>query len=383
MRAISLAPFAPLALGLIAACSLVYSDELSQKQCTEQADCDSYAAQLGTPLVCRSNACQAPFCNAQSDCPSGSACTQNLCVSSRSDGGAPSVTTCSADSDCASGSRCGFDKVCYAKWGCLDTTAEWASIKSNPTLEFTANHISDVAGSGTSLLPDLVADACGISNLSCSPPFVSSQNTRVSAAKLVTVPFSGIPARGFIGFVRLSARAGIDGGVAMPSDGGSSSQLLPNYVHFTTETPLVDDYPVQHRLLMIDSATFDLFSRSTGIPLDQTKGSVGLQVYDCGGRAAADVTLLANGFAEAYFTPVQGESLPIIGRDTTDENGAGIMINLRTDTFQAFTLRDVVQNRLITDQLNFYVKGGAINYVMYYPRQSALKKWTDQAKTVQ
>lgn len=349
-----------------AGCTLLFKEDLDKKQCKSHADCESTAAELGTPLMCRQHACQAPQCTESTDCPAQTTCVRNECVAQIVDGGQPAVA-CTQDTDCPARSRCGFDGSCYEKWGCLSEDPRWPGAPSSFRYMATVRRVE--VPSDPSAVGPLLVTACSSADPTCSIPTVVSAQVMISEDVMVTVPFAGALPSGFTGTIR----------ILLASGGGASSELMPYYRHFTTETPLVGDLTERAPVMLVGSANFALLAELAGVTADPSAGVIGLQVYDCGGRAAAGMSMVPTGTTSYVFIPTSGVSTPLIGATETTSDGFALLLNLPPNRTLTFVLRDEQEQRIITSTLSFIVYGAAMNDVTYYPRHSALQKGLGQA----
>lgn len=358
-------------LALSAGCSFIYGDDLDKKQCERDADCGSDA---GVALVCRMNACQAPLCAGNDDCPSGFSCVATMCMPGEGDAG--TRTACTQDVDCGEGNRCGFDGFCYEKWGCLASNRDWPTAAQSFSYQVPVRRITDLEV--PSAVPELAIIACNAIDPDCRRPAVPKGDVIVSEDKVVTVPFTGIGASGFTGLIRFDpVTPGSDAGIA---DAGASEVLpLPAVLHFTAETPLVGNTRAQSRLLTIDPSTFSALALIADVQLDLTAATIAVRIHDCGGRTAAGVSMFPTGVATATFVPIQNESTPVVGGTRTTIDGSAIIINVPPDRNQTFVLRDEDTGRVITQEIAFVARGAAINYLFYYPRYRALDQWNREA----
>lgn len=359
-------------LAMLAGCSFIYGDDLDKEQCERDADC---ASDAGVALVCRMNACQAPLCAGNDDCPSGFSCEATMCMPNAADAGVR--TACTQDVDCGEGSRCGFDGFCYEKWGCLASNRDWPIAAQSFSYQVPIRRITDLEV--PSAVPEMSIIACNTIDPTCTRPAVRKEDVTVSEDKVVTVPFSGIGASGFTGFIRFDPIArSVDGGVA---DAGTDEVLaLPGVLHFTAETPLVGNTRAQSRLLTIDPSTFGALAIIADVQLDLTAATIAVRIHDCGGRTAAGVSMIPTGVTTATFVPIQNESTPVVGGTRTTSDGSAIIINVPPDRNQTFVLRDEDTGRVIAQDIAFVARGAAINYLFYYPRYRALDQWNREAK---
>lgn len=342
------APGAVAALSLLGSCSIMYGDDADAKQCKVQADCDAVSMRTGAQLVCNDGVCEQP-----------------------ADAGAQVVAkACTVDSECPANNRCGFDGFCYEKWGCIDQPRDFAPADTNADFRATVRRFENSASA--ELVGDLKAVACLTNSPSCNPPSVASEAIALSADKVLAVPFRGLAENGFVGAIEVMRRPSADGGTGDP--------ILPAYYHFTSENPLVTNLTTQSELFMASDVIFPVLAGQWGVTLDPQRGTVVLQVHDCGGRKAADVTLTPMGVSDYLFAPVTGKSTPTLAASATTEDGAALLLNLPPDRNVIFTLRDEVQGRVLSDKISFVVRGKAINYFAYYPRRSALARWMAHAK---
>ena len=349
----SLLPASIAAASLLGSCSVMYGDDADARQCQVQADC----APMGAALVCNAGVCEAKS------------------VAGGPDGGAQvGPRACKIDSDCEANSLCGFDRYCYKKWGCLDQPRDFSPADMN--LEFRASirrfeNIADLT-----LVGSLRTTACLSTDPSCLRPSVPSGAAQLSADKTLTVPFKGIAPSGFIGSMQVKQVTTTDAGVV------DDPSVLPAYYHFTSENPLITSMTSQTELMMVGPIIFPALSAQYGVNADPNLATVVLQVHDCGGRKAADVSLTPLGGASgSIFVAVSGKATPLLGRSTTTEDGAALLLNVPAGANLLFALRDDQQGQVLSDAITFLAHGKALNYFVYYPRRSALQRWMAYAKT--
>jgi hypothetical protein len=347
----SLLPASIAAASLLGSCTVMYGDDADARQCKAQADCDQIGATLGVALVCSDGVCEASDAGAQ--------------VGPRA---------CKADNECGTNNLCGFDGYCYAKWGCLDEPRDFSPADVNPEFRASIRRFEDI--SDLSLVGTLDTTACLSTDPSCTKPVVASGAAQLSADKTLTVPFRGIAQTGFIGRMQVKQVTKTDAGVV------DDPNVLPAYYHFTSENPLVTSITSQTELMMVGPFIFPVLSAQYGINADPNLATVVLQVHDCGGRKAADVSLTPLGGASgSVFVAVTGKATPILGLSTTTEDGAALLLNVQSGGNLLFALRDEKQGRVLSDAITFLAYGRALNYFVYYPRRSALERWMNYAKT--
>jgi len=352
-----------LALAFTAGCSFIYADEIDRKQCKRDQDCEAAAGRLDTPLVCRQNACQAPECEGDGDCPAGSACQSNLCIGVGSDdSGVPGPVACEGDTDCDAEKfeLCGLDGFCYEKWGCLDEEPDWPDAPSK--LEYRVELLGTTAD--PEAIPEYEVTACTLRDPSCSDLVVKAGAASVDDKNLLTVPFSGLDAKGFRGVINLVPQGQEE----------VQNPILPAYVQFTAETPLVATFTGLAPISAFSAADRTLLGAVAGVTVEPDEAGVLLRVLDCGGRYAAGVSMKAPAAPQGTFIPLQAEAGLVLGSNETTEDGTAILTKLPGDRSLVFTLRDEPQDRVITDTLNFITHGGAVDLVTYYPRFSTLTK---------
>ena len=360
-----------LALAWTAGCTLIYGDELDKRQCRKQADCDSTAALLGTPLVCRQQACQVPTCTQTADCPGDFVCVEHACVAESTDAGTdagPNAQACSQDTDCESAEqRCGYDGYCYAKWGCLAEDPVWPT--ALPKFTYVARVRRGEAASDPGAVGTLSVEACAAGDPTCVRPAVLPEQVTVDPDAIASVPFKNISSAGFTGFIRFESISG----------GTSEEKVLPTYRHFTSETPLVGDYVEPTQITIISAQTLSLFALLGGGTTEAGTSFAIAQINDCGGRPAPSMSLSAISVPNVIFVPTSSAG-PVLGRNETTAEGLGAVGNLPSDKLVVLTLRDQGQQRTITSTLTFVVHGGALNAVTYFPRYGAVQKWLEEAK---
>jgi hypothetical protein len=348
----------------IAGCSLVYGGDIDARQCTSSADCEAAAATLGDPLVCLASICQRQTCTTNAECPAQTVCSNTVCV--KGDAG-PMQRACTQDSECGAGERCGYDKLCYDKWGCLDTERDWTPNASATFRSAVGDFITGAVATG-----NVTVRACRVNDPDCSRPVVEVEQVPVEAAtKAFTVTFSALTSLGFIGMVNVTA-SGTD---------GLGAPFLPGYVHFTQETPLVSDLKPQTDVLLIGSSSIATLAASWAYPIDPQKVILVLQAHDCGGRRAPGVSLAPlDAVADYLYVPIAGKMVPMPGETKTADDGAALAFNLPGKS-QVFIIRDEDLSRVLTDKISVTLRAPGINYLAYYPRRSAVEKYMAYAKS--
>ena len=361
MRRIMLHTALAAASVLSGACTLLYSDDATQKQCKSDKDCQDLLGRSDI-LTCEANVCV--FREGISSLDAGG--DANVAT----DGAADNRIACKNTKDCGEGERCGFDGFCYEKWGCLDNDPDWLeNVKQEFTYEAAIRSLQ--SPDDATLLGELTVSACSAADPECERPKVPEGVATVSADKVLKLPFTGVGTSGFVGVIKMLA--------GLPSDSPTAEPVLPGYFHFTGENPLVTDVVTQDRALLIDQRTYGLLGALAGTTADSSSGTNVFLIYDCGGQSAADVSITPSAGVTGFrFIPIQGETTPVIdGRTTTTDDGVGILINIPPGS-QAFVIKDEKLGRVISDSFSFNVRGNAINYVQYYPRLSGLNAWLDQ-----
>jgi hypothetical protein len=353
-----------------AGCSLVYGSELDARQCKVDDDCQAAATSLETPLVCRRNACQAPTCDENTACPSGSMCADGVCIAEHPDAGSdagPEPVACTLDTDCnvEEHELCGLDGFCYVKWGCLDDDADWPAAPAS--LDFQIQ-LQDISAPNLMLSTPVTVSACTSSDPTCSRPIIANKDVMISPEKVLTVPFSGLTSSGFLGTIRVESTV-------------TDTGLLPSYIHFSAENPLVASYKAPRPMQLIPTSRFQNLALFTGITASPDSAGLFMHIFDCGGRPASEVALSIKNVPDTVkIVPLQGAANLVLGSNKTTADGTLIVINLPPNRVQVFTLVDETTGRLITDTLNFIPRGPAVNLFMYYPRQSTVERWTMQAQ---
>jgi hypothetical protein len=346
-----------------AACSLIYREDIQRVQCSEQSDCMLASAGLGTPLICMAGACQAASCAENAECPAGSTCISNMCVGTRS--GAETAVACTSDAECGTGNRCGYDGFCYVMWGCLDADSERPTAPAVLRYSTLVRNIEDP--DDPTRVGDLQARACSVIDPTCAAPNVSPLDVTISVDKQLTAAFQNVPSTGFIGALQVDV---------LPVEAG----FLPTYVHFTADTPLYGDFHAQTPLLLIRAQLFDLLAVGAAVTLDPTATTVAVRVHDCGGRTAQGVAMAAPGAPLSTFVPLQADRVPVVGGVATTEEGGALVVNVPANRPVPMTFTDVDTGRVLTDSVLLNPRLGAINYMFWYPRQSAQQKWMVEAR---
>jgi hypothetical protein len=345
-----------------AACSLIYRADIERTQCVEQADCVQASQNLGLPLVCRASACQLAPCASNEECPANSTCVSNMCVGTL--GGAETAVPCALDSDCGGGNRCGFDGFCYAMWGCLDVDRERPVAPTS--LRYTTL-VRSIETDDPASIGDLAVTACSVIDPTCAVPNVGPLDFTVTPDKQLTATFHSVPMSGFIGALQVDA---------LPATAG----ILPSYVHFTGDSPLFGDFYAQTPLLLIRAELFNLLAVSAAVTLDPAATTIAVRVHDCGGRTAPGVFMAAPGSPAALFVPLQADRVPVVGGTETTEDGGALLVNVPASRPVPLAFTDLSTGRVLSDDALLTPRASAINYLFWYPRQSAAQKWLAEAR---
>jgi hypothetical protein len=162
-----------------------------------------------------------------------------------------------------------------------------------------------------------------------------------------------------------------------------STAILPSYLHFTRENPLVGAFKAPRPMQLIAQSRIQNLALFTGVTASSDAAGLFAYIFDCGGRPAAEVSMAPSNAPNAKVIPLQGESGPLVGSTKTTPDGTMIVVNLPPNMLQVFTLRDETTGRVITDTLNFIPRGPGVNFVTYYPRHSAAKHWAPAQREVQ
>ncbi|HET8937193.1 MAG TPA: hypothetical protein VFN67_27315 [Polyangiales bacterium] len=269
------------------------------------------------------------------------------------------------DAECGAGNRCGFDGYCYAMWGCLAVDRERAAAPAS--LRYTTQVRNIEAIDDPSRVGDLMVQACSVLDPNCAVPNVGPLDATVSTDKVLTATFQSVPSTGFIGALQvddLTAAAGI----------------LPSYVHFTADTPLYGDFRAQTPLLLIRAELFKLLAGAAAVQIDPNATTIAVRVHDCGGRAAPGVSMAAPGSPAALFVPLQADRVPVVNGTETTEDGGALLVNVPANRPVPLTLSDFATGRILSDSALLNPRPSAINYLFWYPRQSAQQKWMTEAR---
>lgn len=348
---------------LNSACSLIYREDIERAQCSEQMDCAQASKELGVPLVCRADACQVALCTRNEECPASSTCISNSCVGTSAS--AETTVPCTMDAECGAGNRCGFDGFCYAMWGCLEIDRERPTAAASlrySTLVRNIEAVDDPARVG-----DLMVKACSVIDPTCAVPNVGPLDSTITRDKLLTAAFQNVPMTGFIGALQVDE---------LPATAG----ILPSYVHFTADTPLYGDFYAQTPLLLIRAELFKLLAVGAAVNVDPNATTIAVRVHDCGGRTAPGVSMAAPGSAGALFVPLQADRVPVVGGTETTEDGGALLVNVPASRPVPLTFSDVNTGRVLSDSALLNPRPAAINYLFWYPRQSAQQKWMGEAR---
>jgi len=346
-----------------AACSLIYREDIERTQCSEQADCAAAAMALGIPLVCRTGACQTATCTQNEECPASSTCISNMCVGTRS--GAETEVACTLDAECGAGNRCGFDGFCYVTWGCLNIDVDRAAAPAVLRYSALVRNIEDT--DDPTRVGDLQARACSVIDPTCAAPNVGPMDVTVTPEKQLTAAFQNVPTTGFIGALQVDV---------LPIEAG----ILPTYVHFTADTPLYGDFYQQTPLLLIRAELFNLLAVAAAVTLDPAATTIAVRVHDCGGRTVAGVGMASPGSVGSTFVPLQADRVPVVGGVATTEDGGALVINVPANRPVPLTFTNVETGRVLTDSVLLNPRPSAINYLFWYPRQTAQQKWIAEAR---
>ncbi len=364
-------------LAFLGGCTFLYSSDLDKRQCKTDGDCAKLASDISNDglFLCEANACKAVDCKVDTDCALGQTCDANSCVGG-SDGG-ELAKACKRDTDCGTNERCSpKDNLCYSKWGCLDSERDWTNTENRKSdFEYKMLMRSLQNPDDPSLLGTLTVRACPSTDLVCASATVPDERVTKTADKHITVPFVNVGINGFVGTVRIDATVPDD----QQTMTGMPKQVLPGFFQFTGENPLVNDTIGQDRAILIDTNTAaGLASLSTVGSITEASNIVFL-FYDCGGNKAANMRADIKDKTGYRFVTLADEQNPSLGDEATTSYGTAIIVGAPSG-FQSFIIKDVKENRVITDSFSFTVIENGINYVQYYPRYAAMKKWLDYAE---
>jgi hypothetical protein len=269
------------------------------------------------------------------------------------------------DADCGAGNRCGFDGYCYATWGCLAVDRERVSAPA--TLRYSTLVRNIEAIDDPNRVGDLLVKACSVLDPTCAVPNVGPLEVTLSTDKLLTATFQRVPSTGFIGALQVDELSAAGG-------------ILPSYVHFTADTPLFGDFRAQTPLLLIRAELFNLLAVGATVQLDPNATTIAVRVHDCGGRTAPGVSMAAPGSPEALFVPLQADRVPVDNGTETTEDGGALLVNVPANRPVPLTFSDVATGRILSDSALLNPRPAAINYLFWYPRQSAQQKWMEEAR---
>lgn len=285
-----------------------------------------------------------------------------MCVGTQM--GAETRAACSQDIECGGGNRCGFDGLCYVMWGCLDADKERPT--APPVLRYSTLVRNIEAPDDPTRVGDLRVTGCSVIDPTCAAPNVMSQDVTIRSDKLLTAVFRGVPSTGFIGSLQVDA---------LPEALG----ILPSFIHFTADTPLYADFYAQTPILLIRDDLYQQLALVAAVTLDPTATTIAVRVHDCGGRTAAGVTMAAPSAPMATFVPLQADRVPVVGGLETTEDGGALLVNVPANRPVSLTFSDLRTKRILTDSALLNPRPGAINYLFWYPRQSAQQKWLQEA----
>jgi hypothetical protein len=263
------------------------------------------------------------------------------------------------------GNRCGFDGFCYVMWGCLDFDRERASAPASVRYSTLVRNIENP--DDPTRVGELAARACSVIDPTCAAPNVGPLDVRISSDKLLTATFQNVPKTGFIGALQVDA---------LPASAG----ILPSYVHFTADTPLYADFYAQTPLLLIRAELFSLLAVGAAVTLRPDATTIAVRAHDCGGRTAPGVTMAAPGSADAMFVPLQADRVPVVGGTETTEDGGALIVNVPASRPVPLTFSDASTRRILSSSALLNPRPAAINYLFWYPRQSAQQKWLAEAR---
>ena len=317
--------------GLEGGCTVLYADAADEKQCQTDDDCESRAEE-GTTLLCnvKLGVCEFP---------------------------GDTRYECKQNQDCPSNLLCGFDGICYEKWGCLDDDPDWPTAVAN--FEYSGSLVSLQNPQDPSLLGNsLEVLACSGGDPDCTRPLVTG---KVDGSKNVSLRFEDFKESQFSGFIRILDKR------------DPAEAFMPAYIHYGSDTRLVSDLPVQTRIFMVDPMTYQGLAMLAGADADLKAGTMIFVVQDCGGRGAAGVAMKPVGLSSYKFIAVQGGNQPVPDATSTGVDGAGLFVNMPPDEARTFVLTNEESGQVI-DEVSINVRGGATNYVFYYPRYAALQR---------
>lgn len=372
--------FVALLLAMTSGCTLAYKEEVFEgklpQQCSQASDCVSLVkADEADKVLCENHICIVAECMVDDDCESRM-CDEALhtCIALE-DGVEPPGKECKKNADCdaMADELCSpKDGRCYKKWGCLETEPDWTNAENVKTA-FNYNVLirSLIAPEDATVLRNISARACGSSDPNCERPSVPTSAITPTEDGHITVPFNGVGPTGWTGTIRVSADL-------PPSDEPDAPTVLPGYFQFTPQNPLVSDVFQQARGVLIDTTTADTLAKLAMTGEVAKAANAVFFIYDCGGNPAADMTIAILGTTQGTLFPLASEKDPLPG-STTGDFGAAFLANIPTTGFQTFIITDAKKTKTVTSTLNFNVFDDGINYMHYYPRYSALKKWKDYA----
>jgi hypothetical protein len=90
--------------------------------------------------------------------------------------------------------------------------------------------------------------------------------------------------------------------------------------------------------------------------------------------------MAAPGSPGSTFVPLQADRVPVVGGVATTEDGGALLVNVPANRPVPLTFTDVVSGRTLTDSVLLNPKPSAINYLFWYPRQTAQQKWMGEAR---
>ncbi len=337
-----------LVISLLSGCTAVYHQDLNKRQCQVDADCASDAV---PGLACIDSVCQEAPC--QPACGAGSLCIEGACA-------AEDARRCTQDSQCAASERCGYNGVCYSKWGCTNTPADWPAAPASFHVKTSLRRI-DTNGLDLSAVGDVNVIACAAEDPLCEEPVLRNPQTTLSDDKQLDMEFEGLSGPGFTGIIEISPTL--------------ADAYLPTFVHVPDVSPWGSEFVTEKATYLGSAAIGSLLSMFAGVEADLNPGLAGFLLYDCGGRPASGVQVVSMSDPDVPFIPMGPGNIPQLNQRATTDEGVGFMIDLPVGKPAVFELRDPLSQAALAPALSFVVQGDGLNVVSYYPRYSAMQAW--------
>lgn len=290
-------------------------------------------------------------CTSNDDCMSaklGDSCQDHVCVETSAtatgDAGRPSDGSCSRESDCSDDlPRC-FNGACVSadiadRFLCAAAGDDGSKVTYSGTVHYSVQILEYVTRRAPK---NIVVKACSGTDVNCRTPIASFTDTLGNGLVELDLP------KGFLGYFEVSSDA-------TPA------------VSYVTKA-LTED--TRDRDLQIPSAaSLEGLAAVAGVTVDQGKGLVLLEAFDCAAMSSGGVQFVAgSGMSEATpFFIVNGvpnrEALVSVYNSDTDVSDGGF-INM-SPGFVNFTARYGVDGPLL-GSFNANIRAGTVSFIDMY-----------------